>query len=138
MRAQIVLDQPDLFGFGKMHVGQFLEPRAGSHSLHITCESGEPGSPGPGGGKGGAMRTVDPKHGRPPHARTLPRRPEPADLGHNHSQETVGHVAIDAQINRDATEFLFASSGRADGADRGSGFTLKEAKAMPKNYCFIS
>ena len=25
MRAQIVLDQPDLFGVGKMHVGQFLE-----------------------------------------------------------------------------------------------------------------
>jgi hypothetical protein len=23
--AQIVLDQPDLFGVGKMHVGQFLE-----------------------------------------------------------------------------------------------------------------
>ena len=25
MRAQIVLDQPDLVGVGKMHVGQFLE-----------------------------------------------------------------------------------------------------------------
>ena len=28
MRAEIVLDQPDLFGVGKMHVGQFLEHRA--------------------------------------------------------------------------------------------------------------
>src|SRR5208337_1828766 len=26
-----------------------------SERLHITCESGEPGSPGPDGGKGGAM-----------------------------------------------------------------------------------
>ena len=25
MRAEIVLDQPDLSGVGKMHVGQFLE-----------------------------------------------------------------------------------------------------------------
>ncbi len=25
MRAEIVLDQSDLFGVGKMHVGQFLE-----------------------------------------------------------------------------------------------------------------
>jgi hypothetical protein len=29
----------------------------------------------------------------------------------------MGHVAIDAQINGDATEPLVASSGRADGAD---------------------
>ena len=55
----------------------------------------------------------------PPHAVTPPRRPEPADPVHNHAQERsdVAHVAIDAQINGDASELLFASSGRADGAN---------------------
>ena len=50
----------------------------------------------------------------PPHAVTPPRRPEPADPAHNHAQERsdVGHVAIDAQINGDASEWRGRAAAR--------------------------
>jgi hypothetical protein len=63
----------------------------------------------------------------PSRARTLPRRPEPADPGHMLKNGQMGHVAIDARSTAPPWSPLSRQAGTAQ--TRGSGFTLKEAEA---------